>query len=164
MRELLGQRERRLHGAERLLGVAQKPEGPGRQLFVAMKAPFRKRAFAKIMDGGRPSRRTRGAMRPPGEMEARDFQLHPPGFNLRQIEMSLIRDSRCVCPTRNIRNTNGVLLAPDLGRARPTLDRWTFGQVVELFRQEFGIRYHPSHVRKALTAQGCDARGPRAVR
>ena len=39
-------------------------------------------------------------------------------------------------------------------RAGPTMDRWTFGRVVELFRQEFGIRYHPSLIRKALTAHG----------
>ena len=36
-------------------------------------------------------------------------------------------------------------------RAGPTLDRWTFGRMVELFRQEYGIRYHPSLIRKALT-------------
>ena len=38
-------------------------------------------------------------------------------------------------------------------RAHPTLDRWTFGRVVELFRQEFGI-HHPSRIREALTAHG----------
>ncbi len=39
-------------------------------------------------------------------------------------------------------------------RADPTMDRWTFARVVELSRQEFGIRYHPSIIRKRLTADG----------
>jgi len=38
-------------------------------------------------------------------------------------------------------------------RAGPCLDRWTFGQVVELYRQEFGI-YDPVRIRQALTAHG----------
>jgi len=38
-------------------------------------------------------------------------------------------------------------------RAGPTLDRWTFGRVVELFHQEFG-RYDPRRTRQALTAHG----------
>ena len=39
-------------------------------------------------------------------------------------------------------------------QAGPTLDRWTFGRVVELFRQEFGSQLHPSRIRQALTAEG----------
>jgi hypothetical protein len=46
-------------------------------------------------------------------------------------------------------------------RADPTLDRWTFGQAVELFRQEFGS-YDPSRTRQALTANGW--RCPRPAR
>ena len=46
------------------------------------------------------------------------------------------------------------ILARGPRRAGPTLDRWTFGRVVELFHQELGIRHHPSRIRQALTAQG----------
>src|SRR3989442_13507483 len=42
------------------------------------------------------------------------------------------------------RQTLVRLLGRGPRRAGPTPDRWTFGRVVELFRQEFGIRYHPS--------------------
>ena len=38
-------------------------------------------------------------------------------------------------------------------RAGPTLDRWTFGRMVELYRQEFGID-DPGGVRQALSAHG----------
>jgi transposase len=38
-------------------------------------------------------------------------------------------------------------------RAGPTLDRETFGRMVELFHQEFG-RYDPRRTRQALTAHG----------
>jgi len=38
-------------------------------------------------------------------------------------------------------------------RGGTTLDRWTFGRVVELYRQEFGIG-DPVRVRQALTAHG----------
>jgi len=46
-------------------------------------------------------------------------------------------------------------------RAGPTLDRWTFGRVVELFSQEFGS-YHPGATRQVLTANGW--RCPRPAR
>jgi hypothetical protein len=35
----------------------------------------------------------------------------------------------------------------------PTLDRWTFGRIVELFRQNSWL-YDPSRIRQALTAKG----------
>src|SRR5438128_5915750 len=38
-------------------------------------------------------------------------------------------------------------------RVGPTLDRWTFARVVELFRQNSWI-YDPSRIRQALTAHG----------
>jgi transposase len=48
-------------------------------------------------------------------------------------------------------------------RAGTTLDRWTFGRVVELYRQEVGI-YDPSRVRQVLTVHGwrCPPPDPRA--
>src|SRR5262245_28449953 len=45
------------------------------------------------------------------------------------------------------------MLARAPRRAGRTLDRWTFGLMVELFRQEAGI-HHPSLIRKELTARG----------
>src|SRR3989442_95165 len=38
-------------------------------------------------------------------------------------------------------------------RAGPALDRWTFGRVVELYRQAFGID-DPVRIRQALTGHG----------
>src|SRR6266536_2133935 len=37
-------------------------------------------------------------------------------------------------------------------RAGYRTDVWTLGRVAELIHQEFGIRYHPSHVWRVLTA------------
>ena len=39
-------------------------------------------------------------------------------------------------------------------------DVWTLGRIAELIRQEFGIRYHPSHVWKVLTALGWSCQKP----
>jgi transposase len=46
-------------------------------------------------------------------------------------------------------------------RVGPILDRWTFGRIVELFRQNSWL-YDPSRIRQALTAHGW--RCPRPVR
>jgi hypothetical protein len=46
-------------------------------------------------------------------------------------------------------------------RVGPILDRWTFGRIVELFRQNSWL-YDPSRIRQALTAPGW--RCPRPVR
>jgi transposase len=45
-------------------------------------------------------------------------------------------------------------------RAGYTTDLWTLGRVAELIHQEFGIRYHPSHVWKVLTALGWSCQKP----
>ena len=41
-----------------------------------------------------------------------------------------------------------------------TTDLWTLGRVAELIVAEFGIRYHPAHVWKLLTALGWSCQKP----
>jgi transposase len=39
-------------------------------------------------------------------------------------------------------------------------DVWTLARIAKLIHQEFGIRYHPSHVWKILTALGWSCQKP----
>jgi transposase len=39
-------------------------------------------------------------------------------------------------------------------------DVWTLGRIAALIQHEFGIRYHPSHVWKVLTALGWSCQKP----
>ncbi len=39
-------------------------------------------------------------------------------------------------------------------------DVWTLGRIAAVIHQEFGIRYHPSHVWKVLTALGWSCQKP----
>jgi transposase len=39
-------------------------------------------------------------------------------------------------------------------------DLWTLPRVAELIHQEFGVRYHPAHVSKVLTAMGWSCQKP----
>ena len=41
-----------------------------------------------------------------------------------------------------------------------TTDLWTLGRVAELIASEFGVRYHPAHVWKLLTALGWSCQKP----
>jgi transposase len=70
------------------------------------------------------------------------------------------------CQPHELSEAEKQTLLRRLGRgprqAGPTLDRWTFGRVVELFRQAFGSQLHPSRIRQALTAHGW--RCPRPAR
>jgi transposase len=45
-----------------------------------------------------------------------------------------------------------------LGRVRT--DLWTLPRVTELIHQHFGVRYHPAHGWKALTALGWSCQKP----
>jgi transposase len=45
-------------------------------------------------------------------------------------------------------------------RAGFPTDLWTLERVAEVIRQEFGIRYHPSHVWKVLTGLGWSCQTP----
>ncbi len=45
-------------------------------------------------------------------------------------------------------------------RAGYTTDLWTLGRVAALIDQQFGVRYHPSHVWKVLTALGWSCQKP----
>ena len=46
------------------------------------------------------------------------------------------------------------ILAKGPRRAGYPTDLWTLARVAKVIRREFGIRYHPSHVWKLLTARG----------
>jgi transposase len=45
-------------------------------------------------------------------------------------------------------------------RAGYRTDLWTLPRVAELIHQEFGVRYHPAHVWKVLTALGWSCQKP----
>ena len=45
-------------------------------------------------------------------------------------------------------------------RAGYTTDLWTLGRIAELIAGEFGIRYHPAHVWRILTALGWSCQKP----
>ena len=45
-------------------------------------------------------------------------------------------------------------------RAGYRTDLWTLPRVTELIHQEFGVRYHPAHVWKVLTALGWSGQKP----
>ena len=45
-------------------------------------------------------------------------------------------------------------------RAGHTTDLWTLPRVAKLIDQEFGVRYHPGHVWKVLTALGWSCQKP----
>lgn len=45
-------------------------------------------------------------------------------------------------------------------RAGYRTDLWTLPRVTELIHQEFGVRYHPAHVWKVLTALGWSCQKP----
>src|SRR5437899_6099463 len=46
------------------------------------------------------------------------------------------------------------ILAQGPRRAGDPTDLWTLARVAKVIRREFGIRYHPSHVWRLLTARG----------
>lgn len=52
------------------------------------------------------------------------------------------------------------LLAAGPLRAGYRTDLWTLGRVAELIAGEFGVRYHPAHVWKILTALGWSCQKP----
>jgi len=63
------------------------------------------------------------------------------------------RGGRRGCPRRRSARWSGSWRRGRAGRATPT-DLWTLERVAKVIRREFGIRYHPSHVWKLLTARG----------
>jgi transposase len=53
-----------------------------------------------------------------------------------------------------------TLLAQGAPRAGYPTEFWTLPRVAEVIRQEFGVRYHPAHVWKVLTALGWSCQKP----
>jgi transposase len=53
-----------------------------------------------------------------------------------------------------------TLLGQGALRAGYRTELWTLPRVAEVIRQEFGVRYHPAHVWKVLTALGWSCQKP----
>src|SRR2546428_4617218 len=58
-----------------------------------------------------------------------------------------------------LRTLERILVRGPRGAGYPT-DLWTLARVTQVIHRQFGIRYHPSHVWKLLTASGWQLRPP----